>query len=107
MLTFCFEERAPVAHVMGKNATKLAQIFASLIQGRDHKGKWTSLYLLPDLCPLHFSCCYVKSQTSVRSPLLTQLQQSVRVLEARIRQFERVNCIGIKNLIYILVFVLF
>ena len=54
-----------------KNATKPAQINASLIQGREHKEKWTSFYLLPDLCPLCFSCCHVKLQTSVRSPLLT------------------------------------
>ena len=43
----------------GKNAAKLAQIVASLIQGREHKGKWTSFHLLPDSCPLCFSC-YVK-----------------------------------------------
>ena len=63
----------------GKKATKLAQIFASTSQGREHKRKWTNFHLLPDLCPSHSSCCHVKSQTSIRSPLPTRLQQSVSV----------------------------
>ena len=67
-----------------KNATKSAQIIAPLIQARKHKGKWIRFHLLPDVCPLRFSC-YVKLQTSFRSPLLTQLQQSVRMLEARVQ----------------------
>ena len=70
-------------HIIGKKATKPAQIIASLIQGRKHKGKWTSFHLLPDLCPLHFSCCHVKLQTSVGSPLMTQLQ-AVRVWKCSI-----------------------
>ena len=60
----------------GKNTTKLAQIVVSLIQGREHKRKWTSFYLLPDLCPLCFSCCHVKQQTSVGSLCLTQIELS-------------------------------
>ena len=72
MLPFCFEESSRTCNE--KNATKPAQIIASLIQETEHKGKWTSFHLLPDLCPLCFSCCHVKSQTSVRSPLPTQLQ---------------------------------
>ena len=35
------------------------QPFASLIQGREHKRKWPNFYLLPDLCPLLFSCCHI------------------------------------------------
>ena len=70
-------------HIIRKKATKPAQIIASLIQGREHKGKWTSFHLLPDLCPLHFSCCHVKLQTSVGSPLMTQLQ-AVRVWKCSI-----------------------
>ena len=81
MLPFCFEENEPVAHAMEMPENQPR----SLIQGREHKGKWTRFHLLPALWPLRFSCCHVKSQTSVGSLLLTQLQQSVRVLEARIR----------------------
>ena len=77
MLPFCFEESSRTCNE--KNATKPAQIIASLIQETEHKGKWTSFHLLPDLCPLCFSCCCVKSQTSIRSPLPTRLQQSVSV----------------------------
>jgi len=47
MLPFCFEESAPVAHAMGKNATKPAQIVASLIQARKQKENgYASIYCL-------------------------------------------------------------
>ena len=58
-----------------KKVTKLVQIFASISQGKEHKGKWTSFHLLPDLCPSRFSCCHVKLQTSVRSRRLMQFEK--------------------------------
>ena len=78
MLSFCLEESAPVIHAMekGKKCHKTSQIIASLIQGREHKEKWTSFYLLPDLCPLCFSCRHVKQQTSVGSLCLTRIELS-------------------------------
>ena len=54
-----------------KKATKLAQIAASPIQRREHKGKCTRFHLLPDLCPLCCSCCHEKSLTSIGSLLPT------------------------------------
>ena len=52
--TILFQRKCASCTCDGKNATNPAQIVASLIQGREHKGKWTSFHLLPDLCPLHF-----------------------------------------------------
>ena len=63
-----------------KKATKLVPIFASISQGREHKGKWTSFHFLPDLCPSCFSCCKI-----------AKLQQSVSVGSPRPMQFEKVN----------------
>ena len=77
---------------MENNARKPAQIVASLIYGREHQGKWTSFHLLPDLFPLRFVCCHVKLQTSVGSPLPTQLQAASESVGSLLpTQFERVK----------------
>ena len=68
-----------------KNATKPAQIIASLIQGREHKGykgKWTSFYLTAWCVSLAFLMLSCKITNIPRKPASDQFQPSVRVLEA-------------------------
>ena len=88
------------SHIQWEKSHKMAQIVASLIQAREHKGKWTSFHLLPVLCPMRFSYCHVKSQTSIRSLLLTQLQPvSESVGSPLLTQFERVKHYGMECLL--------
>ena len=103
-----FTQSEPVTHAVEKN-TKPAQITASLIQGRVLEGKWTGFHLLLDLCPLCFSCCRVKSQTSIRSPLCamcvlpTQLQPVSESVGSPLQtQFERVNGSQITHFVFLL-----
>ena len=83
MSPFCFKESAPVGpvHIWWKKCHKTSPNCCISNSRKGTQRKMDKLPFTAWFVSLVFSCCHVKLQPSIGSPLTIQLQQSVRVSE--------------------------